>query len=136
MARGALLHELGEDPGIVGLLPFRGQLGEHSVAHRAAAPVRDDRFFVELEGLGLHPVPGLGAGVEDAEVLETVAGQLGERRGRFWARSPLADDEFLFAQVNGLVAAEVQKGQRSEHGSRVAALVGLVEFGNEPRAFP
>ncbi len=38
---GALLHELGEDPGVVGGPPLLGQHREHPVAQRAPPPVRD-----------------------------------------------------------------------------------------------
>ena len=46
VARRALLHELGEAARVVRVLPVLRQLAEHLVAHRAAAPERDDVSLV------------------------------------------------------------------------------------------
>ena len=52
VAGRALLHELGEDAGLVGVLPFGGHLAEDQVAHRPAAPEGNDGLFVYMTRSG------------------------------------------------------------------------------------
>src|ERR1035437_4835986 len=68
MPGSALLHELGEDAGVISFLPFGGQFLEHAVAHRAAPPLGNDLLLVKPHRLLIHPVPSLGPRIQDSEV--------------------------------------------------------------------
>jgi hypothetical protein len=77
VAGRALLHELSDDACIVGIAPFLRELGEHPAAHRTTAPVRDDVLAIEAHALLVDAKPGLGTRIEDAQVVQAVARQLG-----------------------------------------------------------
>ena len=117
VARGALLHELGEDPGVVGLLPFRRELGEHPVAHRAAAPIRDDLLFVELEALAPTRYQVLGRESRmrrSSRLWQVSSGNVGTAFGR-GPRSPTMSSSS--PEVEGFVLAEVWKARARSTGT-------------------
>ena len=134
MARGPLLHEFGEQAGVVGLFPLGREGGEEFVAHAAAAPIRNDLLLVDRQALLRHGVTGLGPGIEDAKVFQAVAGQLGVGRHDLGLRAALADDQLSLAQIDRLVLAKVMEraGTHDRHG--VFAFVGLVEVGQQAGA--
>ena len=129
VARRPLLHELGEHAGGVGVVPFLGQLGEDAVAQGAALPVRNDRPAVGVDHVGGHAVRRQCAGVEDAQVVGRVAGELGERGHGQGLGAAFADDQLVVADPHRLVFAEVLERQRAEDGHGVLAGVLLVELG-------
>jgi len=59
VSRCPLLHELGEDPGLVCPVPFLRQCGEDPVAQGAMPPVGDDLSLVALDASVRHDVAGL-----------------------------------------------------------------------------
>ena len=131
--RRALLHELGEDAALVGRVPLRGQLGEDPVAQRAAAPVGDHDLLVGAEDVVRHAVGGLGARVEDPQVVEAVAGQLGEGRHELRRRAALADDQLVVAEVDRLAPAEPLVGQGAEQRRGAAPRLLAVELRRQER---
>ena len=135
MAGRPLLHEFGEDAGLVGGVPLGRQFGEQPRPHVAPRPVGDDLVGVDFQAVVIDEVAGLGAGAEDPQVFEGMAGQLrisGDHLGRGAA---LADDQLIFSDVDCLVLAEVKErlGPHNRHG--IQAVVGGVEFGHQPRPF-
>ncbi len=71
VAGRALLHELGEDAGFVGVLPLRRHLGEDAVAHAVTLPVGDDLVSLDAPGFVVHAVGDLLARVSRiVEILE------------------------------------------------------------------
>ena len=123
----ALLHEFGEEAGLVGGAPFVRHLGEDAVAHGAARPVGDDLALVDGDVLFGHVVAGHGPGVQHAQVLGRVAGQLGEGRHAFGPGPALADDELAVAEPEGLLLAEVLEDHGPQHGQGIFAVVLAVE---------
>ena len=129
-----LLHELGEEAGLVERVPLRGQRREEPVAQGAAAPVGDHLPLVGLDHVRRHRVARLRPRVEDAQVLEAVAGQLGERGHGLRGRAALADDQLALAEVDRLLLAEVEERAGAHHRDRPAAVVLAVEAGEEDGA--
>ena len=129
--RRPLLHELGEEAGLVEGVPLRGQRGEEPVAEGAAAPVGDHLPLVGLDHVGGHGVARLRARVEDPQVLHAVTGELRERGHRLRGGAALADDQFAVAQVDLLLLAEVEEGAGPHHRDGPAAVVLAVEAGEE-----
>jgi hypothetical protein len=74
--RGPLLHELGEDAGLVGRQPLRGHLTHDEVPERPPLPVGDDLLLVAPAGLWVHSKRDLRPGVQDIQVLRGVAADL------------------------------------------------------------
>ena len=77
MTRRALLHEFGEDAGLVSRLPFRGHFLEDQVTHRSAGGTTVDQkgMMVSsyiLAGLRADLERDLLARVENIEVLQAV----------------------------------------------------------------
>ena len=83
MPRRALLHELGEDSRLVCGFPFGRHLQKQPLTDRFAAPERDDLLFVNFPRLRAHGERNLLARIEEVEILEAVAAELGEGRRRF-----------------------------------------------------
>ncbi len=133
MAGGPLLHELGEQPGLVSRPPLCRHLAEDPVAHRPSLPVGDDDLLVRADVLLRHPVAGHLPVVQDAQVLGRVAGQLGEGRHRLGGRAAFADDQLVVADIQSLVFAQVLEAQGPQHRQRVFAAVFLVEAGLQNR---
>ena len=102
VAGRALLHELGEQAGLVGPLPLLGDVAEDAVAHAAALPVGDDLALVGLDVLLRDAVAGHGPGVQNPQILGAVAGQLGEGRHGLGPRPALADDQLIRADEDRL----------------------------------
>ena len=125
--RRPLLHELREHAGLVGLQPGRGHGLENAVPHAPPTPVRDHLLLVRLDALAVDVVAGLGPAVQDAEVLDAVAGQFGISRHDLGPRTPLADNQLVVAQPDRLVAAQVHEGPGAHYRHGIPALVGLVE---------
>ncbi len=131
MARRPLLHEFGEQAGVVGLFPLRRERSENLVAHAAAAPIGNDLYLIDLQTLLGHGITGLGPGIEDAEVFQAVTGQLGVGRHDLGLRAALADDQLALPEIDRLVPAKVMEraGAHYRHGE--LAFVGLVEVGQQ-----
>jgi len=135
VAGGALLHELGENPGGVRVLPLLRQLGEQLVAHRTPAPVGNDPLAVSPDALVVHAIPGLGTRIQNLQILDAVAGQFRKRRHELRRRPALAHDEFAVADVNRLVLAEMKERLRAHHRHGIKPGAGLVKFRDEKGAF-
>ncbi len=90
---------------------------------------------IQPEALLIHAIPGLRTRVEDLQVLDAVAGQFREGGHDLRCRAALADDEFLVAEVEGLVLAEMEERPGAHHRHGVASGVGLVELGEQHGAF-
>jgi hypothetical protein len=133
VAGGPLLHELREDPRVVGVPPLLRELGEHAVAERAAPPVRDDQLLLDAKSLLVDGVARLLAAVERPEVVDAVTRQLREGRRRLGGRSALAHDQLVRADEDRLVLAEVAERQGPHHRDGVTALVLAVELREEAR---
>ena len=133
VSRRSLLHELGKDPGGVGVVPLSGKLVEDPVAERPPLPEGDDLGGESFDVLGGDLVARQLARAKDLEVLDAVAGDLGIGRGRLRFRSPLTDDEFAVAQIEALVGAEVVERAGAHERRRPAALVLPVEPGQQQR---
>ena len=133
VAGGPLLHELGEDAGLVGVEPRPVHLGEDLLPDGLALPERDDDVLVGCPVLRADPERGLGPAVEDVEVLQAVGRDLGIGGRRLGRRSSLADDELPFPEPNGLVFEEMPEGQGPLHGrARDGVRVLPVEIRHQP----
>ena len=127
-----LLHELSEYAGFVGVLPFLGQLGHHPVADGAAAPEGDDLLLIKADRGGVGLEPGLGPGIEDAQVLGAMASDFGVGRRSLGPRAPLADNELAFIHNDGLVLQDVLEGQGVLDGRRdPVGFRRFIEFGDQ-----
>ena len=132
MAGRALLHELGEHAGLVGGLPLLGELGHHPVPHGLARPEGDDLLFVDLPELRVGLERGLLPRVEDLEVLDAVAAQLGIGRRRLGRGPLLADDQLAVVDADRLVNQDVLESEGVLDGrGNAVRLRALVEFGDE-----
>ena len=129
MAGSPLLHEFGEDTGLVEGFPAFGHVVEDAVTLGAALPEWNHFLLVFLNlAVGDGVVLDLAA-AEHLEVLHGVAVQFGERRHGFGLGSALADDELVVADVDPLLGAEVVEVLGPEDGDRVFPLVLPVKFG-------
>lgn len=129
MAGSPLLHEFGEDTGLVEGFPAFGHVVEDAVTLGAALPEWNHFLLVFLNlAVGDGVVLDLAA-AEHLEVLHGVAVQFGERRHGFGLGSTLADDELVVADVDPLLGAEVVEVLGPEDGDRVFPLVLPVKFG-------
>ncbi len=135
VAGRALLHELGEQAGFVGQFPLRGDVAENAVAHAAALPVGDDLLRVGPDLRLGDVVAGHGSGVQNPQILDTVARQLGEGRHGLGLRAALAHDQLVCADDNRLVFTQVFEIQRPQHGDGMFPGVFLVERRRQERAF-
>ena len=131
----SLLHELRVQPGFIRLDPLVGHGREDLVPHAAVPPVRDDLLVVDPQRLVVHRIASLGAGIQDPQVFDRVAGEFGVGGHGFGFRTPFADDQFLVAQVNRLVLAQVQKRPSPHHGNRILAVVSPVEVRQQAGTF-
>ncbi len=134
MAWRALLHELREHAGAVCRVPWRGQRLEDPIAQRSPPPVRNDDLLVVTEDVGGNGVRGERPAVEDPQVLEAVARQLGKGRHHFRRGSALADDQLAIADIDRLMLAEMAECKRAHHGNGVPAFVRLIEGGHQDGA--
>ena len=136
VAGGALLHELGEDARLVGVEPLRGHVGEEALAHGLAPPVGDDLVGEVAAGGGADAEAGLLAPVQDVQVAERMAGDLGVGGGGLGRRPPFADDQ-LVGQDDDLLAGQ-QVGEGAGALARDGEAVGgaaLVVAGQQAAAF-
>ncbi len=134
MARGALFHELGVAAGIVGVVPFLGQLAEHAITHGAVLPEGDNVPLVDRDDLRRHLVLGLLAGVQDPQIRGAMAGQLRIGRHGLGFGATLAHDQLALAHPERLLVAEVQEIHGPQHGCAVAPQVLPVEGRDDFRA--
>ena len=135
MARGALLHELGEHAGVVGFLPLLGHMVEDALALRLALPVRDHLALVRVDVLLADVVRLQLAGVQHVEVLHAVAGEFRERRDGLRLGASLAHDQLVRADVQRLLRADLVEVLRAEHRDRIFSIVFLVERSLDEGAF-
>ena len=129
MAGGALLHEFGEDAGMVGLFPFLGNMVEDAFPLRFALPVRNDlalvRVYVFLRNIVLLQLPR----IQHMEVLHAVTGELREGGHRLGLGAAFAHDEFVRADIERLLGADLIEVLGAEHRNGVFAVILLVESG-------
>ena len=131
VAGRALLHELGEDAGLVRGQPLVGHLGKEPLAHRLALPERDDLRLIDLPGLGADLERDLLARIQDVQVGQGVAAELGIG-GRGLGRRPLlADDQLAVADGDRAVLHHIAKRQRPAHRRGEQAVVQAVGFGHQ-----
>ncbi len=129
----ALLHELGEHAGLVGVDPSRGHLGEDAVPLRPPLPERDDLLGVDAPCFLVGGEGGLFAVVKIAEVLDRMDADLGVGRGRLGRGPALPDDELAVVDDDGLSLHEMLEGQGVLHRpGQGECLRSLVELGHEP----
>ena len=133
--RRALLHELGEDPRVVGVAPLVGHLAEDAIANRASAPVGDHLVFVDREHFIVDVVAGAFARLEGAQIVEAVARQLGEGGHHLRRGAALADDQLVVADPDRLPGAQLLERERAQHGDGVLPLVLVPEASDDPGAF-
>src|SRR4030042_2292616 len=127
-----LLHELSENAGLVGGLPSFVHLGEDPLPYSLSPPEREYFLFIAFSCLRVDLKRGLGAAVEDVEVLEAMGGDLRISRRRFGARPPLTDDQLSVLYAYSFVFKHIPEGQGPLHGhgeSRRSAFP--VEVGQE-----
>ena len=130
VAGGALLHELGEHARLVGGEPFGRHVGEQLLAHGLAPPVGDDLGGEVAAGGGADAEAGLLAPVQDVQVVERVAGDLGVGRGGLGRRPPFADDQLvgedgdLFAGQQAGEGAGALAGDGEAVGGAAAVIAG------------
>ena len=125
--RCSLLHELGEEAGLIGGPPFIRDMAEDSFANRFALPVRDHFACVGRNIFFTDGVTLLFAGIEDMEIFNRVTGQLGEGRYRLRPRAAFGDDQLVITDVESLFLAVVEKIQRPHDRDRVLAVILPVE---------
>ncbi len=127
VAGRALLHEFGEDAGLVGGFPFVGHFGEEQFAHGAPLPERNDLVAIQRARFGADGKRNLLARVEDVQVRQAVAAQFGIGGGGFGRGAFLADDQFICADEDRFVFQQVLKRQRAAQRRRHEA--GLLPIG-------
>ena len=135
MTGGALFHEFGVDAGFIAVFPFGSHLGHDVVADGAAPPIRDDDLFLDAAGLFVVLEEDLVAFVQDLEVLDGVAAQLGVSRRRMGTRAAFADDQLVIVDADLFVFADMLEGQGAQHRSGNFAFVHFVGFGLQDGAF-
>ena len=123
---GALLVELGEDAGLVGVVPGGLLRAHNGVAARAARPVRDHDVALGGHVVVRHGEVDLLAVVHVAHVLERVAAQLGEGGRRLGAAALLAHDELARLDGDGLEGEVVPQHQAAQLGRGNRALIAQV----------
>jgi len=134
MAGRALLHELGEDAGVVCRQPLVRHLREEPLAHRLALPERDDRFFIDLPGLRADLERNLLARIQDVQVGQGVTAEL-RKSGRGLGRGALfAHDQLAVADGDRPVLHQVAEGQGPAHGRGEQPIVQAIRLGHQDRA--
>ena len=127
VASGSLLHEFGENAGVIGLFPLLGDVGEDALALGASLPVRDHLALVGADVL-LADVVGLQlARIECVQVFHTVTGEFGERRHGFGLGPPLAHDELAVADIDGLLLADLVEVTGAQDAVGHLAVVFFIE---------
>ena len=127
VAAGSLLHEFGEDAGVVGLFPLLGDMGEDALALSAALPVGNHLALVGTDVL-LADVVGLQlTRIERVQVLDAVTGELGERRYGFGPGTPLAHDELAVADIDSLLLTDFVEVTGTQDAVGHLAVVFFIE---------
>ena len=85
-------------------------------AQRPALPEGDDLFGVGAAGAGFDAEGCFETGIEDVQILQGVAAQLGVGGGVLWGGTLLADDELALADDDGLVLEQVLEGEGALDG--------------------
>ena len=135
VAGGALLHELGEEAGLVSGQPLGLHLGEDPLALGLAAPEGDDLVAVDRLHGGVHLEGSLRPGVQDVQVLQAVGGDLGIGGRGLGGGAALADDQLAGADPDRLVGQDVAEGHGPLDRDRLAlGRAALVEVGQQPGA--
>ena len=129
MSGGALLHELGEHTGVVGLFPLLRHVVEDALALRLALPVGDDLALVGVDVLLRDGVALQLALVQRVQVLHRVTGQLGECGHSLGQWPALAHYQLVVADVDGLLLANLVEVAGAQYGCGHGAVVLLVECG-------
>ncbi len=79
----------------------------------------------------IHAEGDLVAAVEQAQIFQGVAAQLGERGGGLGLRPLLADDQLTGAQVDVFLVEQVTEGHGTEHRRGQQAGLAVVEIGHQ-----
>ena len=129
-----LLHEFGEHPGFVGVVPLVRKRREQAISERAAGPEGDHGALVVGDRGVRHRVAGLGPRIEDSQVFDGMTGQLRKRRHGLGLRTPFAHDQLAVSVVQRLVLAQVEEGSRPQDRRGQATEVLLVERRDQQRS--
>ncbi len=97
-------------------------------------PVRDDLALVLGDDRRGDLVLRHGARIQDPQVLDAVAGQLGISRHGLGGGAALADDELSLAQPERLAVADGEEGEGAQHRDAVPPLLLPVEVRHDSRA--
>ena len=126
VAGAPLLHELGEDAGLIGVLPLLGHAVQDPAAHGPVLPVGDDLLLLDVQVLLRDGEVAPRPVVHVAHVLQGVAAQLREGGGGLGTGPLLPHDQLAFADVQGLMGEDMlqRQGPQLRHGH--PALVHLV----------
>ena len=129
MARGALLHELGEHAGVISLLPLLGDMVENTFPLRLPLPIRDYLALVRVDILLADVIRLQLPGIQHVKILHAVAGQFRERRNRLRPGTALAHDQLVRADIQRFFRADFIEILCAENRNRILAVVLLVERG-------
>ena len=121
-----LLHELGEDTGLVCGFPFFRHFLEDEIAHGFALPERDNGVLVNSPGWFADGEGDLFPRVEDVKILQAMAAQFGVGRRGFGSGAFFAHDELALVDADGLVFHQILKGQGAAHGRRHQPMPGVL----------
>ena len=122
MAWGALLHELCEDPRLVGGPPVVSHLIEDEISHGSAHPEGDYPLLIRLPGLGRAHKGYLLSAVQQVEIVKRMAAKLGIG-GRGLGRGPaFAHYQLAPSNTYGLVLHKVLESAGSPQHGRGCAI--------------
>ena len=127
VAAGSLLHEFGENTGVIGLFPLLGDVGEDALALGAALPVGNHLALVGADVLLADVVRLQLTRIERVQVFYAVTGELGERRYGFGLGPPLAHDELAIADIDGLLLTDFVEVAGAQDAVGHLAVVFFIE---------
>ena len=133
MTGGALLHELGENTGMVGFLPFFRHMIEDALTLRLSLPIGNDHTLVGVN-VGLRDVIRLQlTRVKRMKVFHRVACQLRKRGHSLRLRAALANNQLVGSNIDCLLFTYFIEILGPEHRRRQCSIVLLVELGLDER---
>ena len=130
MAGCTLLHELCEDPRLVGGLPFVGHLIEDEVTHGTAPPEGDYSFLVNLPDIRGARKRYLLPAVQQLKIIKRMAAQLGIGRHGLGRGPAFPHDQLAFSYVYRLLLHKAPEGAGSAQHRRCRA-IACNKLGNE-----
>ena len=135
MSRSTLFHKFGKHPHLIGLLPLLRYMAEDTFSLGTSFPVRDHFAFIRVNVFLADRITLQFTCVQDMQVLHTMAGQFRKSRHTFRFWSAFAHDQFILADIDRLLLADLIKIHGPKNRNRIFSVVFLVETSFYQSAF-